>query len=79
MGVKGGYEAVKHFCKRTRLFTLAASLGGVKNSHHPKLMKHASAGGALGDIGGADDLVSLRVGVEAVADLAADLEHALAA
>jgi len=77
--VKGGYEAAKRFCERTRLFTLAESLGGVESLvNHPAVMTHASVPvERRATLGIADDLVRLSVGVEAVEDLQRDLHDAL--
>ena len=77
--LKGGFGAAKRFCERTELFTLAESLGGVESLvNHPAVMTHASVPverrAALG-IG--DNLVRLSVGVEDMADLRRDLDHAL--
>jgi cystathionine gamma-lyase len=65
--------------ERTRLFTLAESLGGVESLiEHPAIMTHASIPPATRErIGIADSLVRLSVGVEAADDLIADLEQAL--
>jgi cystathionine gamma-lyase len=65
--------------ERTRLFTLAESLGGVESLiEHPAIMTHASIPPATRRrIGIADSLVRLSVGVEAADDLIADLEQAL--
>jgi cystathionine gamma-lyase len=65
--------------ERTRLFTLAESLGGVESLiEHPAIMTHASIPSATRErIGIADSLVRLSVGVEAADDLIADLEQAL--
>ena len=78
--LKGGFEAAKAFCERTELFTLAESLGGVESLvNHPAVMTHASIPPARrAQLGISDALVRLSVGVEAVGDLRADLQHALA-
>ena len=62
------------------LFTLAESLGGVESLvNHPAVMTHASVPAERRRLLGIDDnLVRLSVGVEALADLRADLEAALA-
>jgi len=77
--LKGGFEAAKRLCERTRLFTLAESLGGVESLvNHPAVMTHASipeATRARLSIG--PELVRLSVGVEALEDLRADLASAL--
>jgi cystathionine gamma-lyase len=67
------------FLERTRLFTLAESLGGVESLiEHPAIMTHASIPADTRErIGIADSLVRLSVGVEAADDLIADLQQAL--
>ncbi|GGC15587.1 cystathionine gamma-synthase [Cellulomonas carbonis] len=70
-------EAALAVCERTRVFTLAESLGGVESLvEHPGLMTHASVAGSALEV--PDDLVRLSVGIEDVADLVADLGQALA-
>ncbi|MCD9031677.1 cystathionine gamma-synthase [Luteimonas sp. Y-2-2-4F] len=78
--LKGGFDAAKRFCERTELFTLAESLGGVESLlNHPAVMTHASVPEARrARLGITDDLVRLSVGIEAVDDLVADLDRALA-
>lgn len=74
--LKGGREAALDLCKRTEVFTLAESLGGVESLiEHPGAMTHASTAGSLLEV--PDDLVRLSVGIEDAADLVADLENAL--
>ncbi|UYK80199.1 cystathionine gamma-synthase [Xanthomonas sacchari] len=78
--LKGGFDAAKRFCERTKLFTLAESLGGVESLvNHPAVMTHASVPVARREqLGISDALVRLSVGVEDVGDLRADLAGALA-
>lgn len=78
--VKGGFEGAKRFCEKTQLFTLAESLGGVESLvNHPAVMTHASIPVERRNaLGITDGLVRLSVGVEALEDLKADLEGALA-
>ncbi|MDY4282486.1 cystathionine gamma-synthase [Xanthomonas sp. LF06-19] len=78
--LKGGFDAAKRFCERTKLFTLAESLGGVESLvNHPAVMTHASVPVARREqLGISDALVRLSVGVEDVGDLRGDLERALA-
>ena len=66
---------------RTKLFSLAESLGGVESLLcHPATMTHASIPKEVREARGVDEgLLRLSVGIEDVADLRADLEHALAA
>lgn len=79
--VKDGLDGAKRFCERLELFTLAESLGGVESLvNHPAIMTHASIPPARrAELGIADDLVRLSVGVETLEDLRADLDRALAA
>jgi cystathionine gamma-lyase len=65
--------------ERTRLFTLAESLGGVESLiEHPAIMTHASIPAETrARIGIADGLIRLSVGIEDAGDLIADLEQAL--
>ncbi|CDI04022.1 Cystathionine beta-lyase [Candidatus Competibacter denitrificans Run_A_D11] len=78
--VRGSLNDVTQFLSRCRLFTLAESLGGVESLiEHPALMTHASVPPEVRrQLGFDDGLVRLSVGIEAVEDLIADLEHALA-
>nr|MDT0657881.1 cystathionine gamma-synthase [Micromonospora sp. DSM 115978] len=72
----GGEEAALRICKRTRLFVLAESLGGVESLiEHPGRMTHASVAGSALEVPA--DLVRLSVGIETADDLLADLEQAL--
>jgi cystathionine gamma-synthase len=61
---------------RTRVWTLAESLGGVESLiEHPARMTHASTADA--PFAAPRNLVRLSVGMEAASDLVADLEAAL--
>ncbi|MDT3439597.1 PLP-dependent transferase [Pseudofrankia sp. BMG5.37] len=72
----GGANAAAEICRRTRLFTLAESLGGVESLiEHPGRMTHASVAGS--PLAVPDDLVRLSVGIELADDLVADLRQAL--
>jgi cystathionine beta-lyase/cystathionine gamma-synthase len=75
----GGGPAASRFLSRTRLFSLAESLGGVESLiGHPATMTHASIPAAIRAARGIDDgLVRLSVGIEDVDDLRADLAAAL--
>ena len=74
--LRGGEQAALDVCGRTRLFTLAESLGGVESLiEHPGRMTHASAAGTSNEVPG--DLVRLSIGLEAVHDLVDDLARAL--
>jgi cystathionine gamma-synthase len=68
-------EAVE-LVARTRVWTLAESLGGVESLiEHPSRMTHAST--AEAPFAAPRNLVRLSVGLEAADDLIADLEAAL--
>ena len=77
----GGTDAVRRFVEATRVFTLAESLGGVESLvAHPATMTHAGMGAeARAAAGIGDGLLRLSVGLEAEADLIADLKTALEA
>lgn len=77
--VKGDLSATKRVLERTRLFTLAESLGGVESLiEHPAIMTHASIPAEKRDeIGISNALVRLSVGIEDADDLIADLAQAL--
>jgi len=77
--VKGGGEAARRVLKRTKLFTMAASLGGVESIiSYPPLMSHvALTQNERLERGITDGLLRLSVGLENGADLCADLEQAL--
>jgi cystathionine gamma-synthase len=71
-----GPEEAAAVCARTRLFTLAESLGGVESLIElPGRMTHASAAGSPLEVPG--DLIRLSVGIESADDLIADLRQAL--
>jgi len=74
--VKGGEQQALDICSKTRIFTLAESLGGVESLiEHPGRMTHASAAGSPLEV--PSDLVRLSVGIEDPEDLLADLRLAL--
>ena len=77
--LKDGVEAAHGLLTRTRLFSLAESLGGVESLiGHPATMSHASIPADVRAARGLDDgLVRLSVGIEDVDDLRADLEQAM--
>jgi cystathionine gamma-lyase len=78
--VIGGLKKAKRMLERCELFALAESLGGVESLiEHPAIMTHASVPAANRKrLGISDGLIRLSVGVEDVADLRAELVHALA-
>ena len=62
---------------RTKIWTLAESLGGVESLiEHPYRMTHAST--ASGPFASPRNLIRLSAGIESAEDLVADLEQALA-
>jgi cystathionine gamma-synthase len=72
------HRAAGSIAARTRLFTLAESLGGVESLIElPQAMTHQSVEGSAAAV--PPDLVRLSCGVEAPEDLVADLRQALAA
>jgi cystathionine gamma-synthase len=73
----GGEQAALEVCRRTKVFTLGESLGGVESLiEHPGRMTHASVAGSQLEVPA--DLVRLSVGIETVEDLLEDLSQALA-
>ena len=71
------HPRAKEVAARTRLFTLAESLGGVESLIElPQAMTHQSVEGSTAAV--PPDLVRLSCGVEEPSDLVADLEQALA-
>jgi cystathionine gamma-synthase len=74
--LSGGEPAALEVCRRTRIFTLAESLGAVESLiEHPSRMTHASVTGSSNEV--PSDLVRLSVGLETADDLVADLRQAL--
>ncbi len=80
VSLKGGKEAALRLLTRTKLFSLAESLGGVESLiGHPATMTHASIPAEIRQARGIDDgLVRLSVGIEDADDLQEDLRQALA-
>jgi cystathionine gamma-synthase len=73
---RGGADEAVAICGRTRLFTLAESLGGVESLiEHPARMTHSSVAGSALEV--PPDLVRLSVGLESSDDLLDDLRRAL--
>jgi cystathionine gamma-synthase len=71
-----GEQKALDVCRRTQVFTLGESLGGVESLiEHPGRMTHASVAGSQLEVPA--DLVRLSVGIESVDDLLADLERVL--
>lgn len=77
--LKGDVNTARRMLERTRLFTLAESLGGVESLiEHPAIMTHASIpADQRAALGISDTLIRLSVGIEACEDLIADLSEAL--
>lgn len=77
--VSGGLRGVRAFVDGLQCFSLAESLGGVESLvAHPATMTHAAMDPeARRRAGIGEDLLRLSVGIEAQADLAADLGAAL--
>ncbi|MDH3226332.1 MAG: cystathionine gamma-synthase [Thermoleophilia bacterium] len=72
----GGREAAFSLVTKTKIFTLAESLGAVESLiEHPGAMTHASAAGSPLEVD--ETLVRLSVGIESEDDLLADLRQAL--
>lgn len=78
--LKGGRAAVGRFVEALRVFRLAESLGGIESLvAHPVTMTHAGMSDETRKAAGiTDGLLRLSVGLEAEADLIADLERAFA-
>ncbi len=77
----GGVAAVRRFVEALGLITLAESLGGIETLlAHPATMTHAGMGAEARRAAGiSDGLLRLSIGLEAEADLIADLKAGLAA
>lgn len=74
--VDGGVSAALAVCARTRVFTLAESLGGVESLiEHPGRMTHASTTGTQLEVPA--NLIRLSVGIEDAEDLVDDILTAL--
>jgi cystathionine gamma-lyase len=80
VNLKEGKDAALRVLTRTKLFSLAESLGGVESLiGHPATMTHASIPAEIRQARGIDDgLVRLSVGIEDADDLQEDLRQALA-
>lgn len=77
--IKGGQAAAHNFCKYTKVFTLAESLGGVESlCEVPSSMTHAGIPKDQREAAGVfDDLVRMSCGIEDAEDLLADVMQAL--
>lgn len=78
--IKGGMDEAKTLVESTKLFLLAESLGGVESLIEvPATMTHASIPRDRRlEMGIADGLIRLSVGIENAQDLIGDLDQALA-
>jgi cystathionine gamma-synthase len=73
--VAGGNARAKGIVERTKVFTLAESLGGVESLIElPAQMTHLSVSGSL--LATPDNLIRLSVGIEDIDDLLEDLSQA---
>jgi cystathionine gamma-synthase len=79
--VEGTGDDARRVSEAMHLFTLATSLGGVESLVSiPVLTSHAMISPEQrAEMGVTEQMVRLSVGIEAIEDLIADLEHALAA
>lgn len=77
--IEGGLDAAAQVMKKTELFYIAESFGGVESLiQHPKTMSHASmTPEAQQEAGITDSLLRISVGLEDTQDLLEDLEQAL--
>jgi cystathionine beta-lyase/cystathionine gamma-synthase len=76
----GGLDAARRFCESTEIARIALSLGGPETLvTHPATIAGHLTPAERAEMGSTDGLVRLSVGLEDPADLAADLDRALAA
>jgi cystathionine gamma-synthase/cystathionine gamma-lyase len=77
--LKGGFRAVEKFLSKLKLFTLAASLGGVESLVlHPATYSHRILPEKeRKKLGISDSLIRLSVGIEHKEDLKKDMAQAL--
>lgn len=77
--IKGKLSKAKSFLKKTKIFTLAESLGGVESLiEHPGLMTHASLSKERREkLGISNTLIRLSIGLENIEDLKEDITQAL--
>ena len=77
--LKGGLDSATSFLEKTKIFSLAESLGGVESLiEHPAIMTHASIPREVREeIGISDGLVRLSVGIESLEDLVEDIDNSL--
>ena len=79
--LRGGPQRAVAFAAKTKIFSLAESLGGVESLIcHPVTMTHGSIPKEMRDQRGVTDgLLRLSVGIESQTDIIADVEQALSA
>jgi O-acetylhomoserine (thiol)-lyase len=79
-GITGGREAGRRFIESLELFSHLANIGDAKSlAIHPATTTHSQLNeDELGLAGVAQDTVRLSIGIEAIDDLLADLDQALA-
>ncbi|OIQ39657.1 MAG: O-acetylhomoserine aminocarboxypropyltransferase [Bacteroidetes bacterium MedPE-SWsnd-G1] len=79
-GLKGGFDAAKTFTDKTKIFSLLANIGDTKSLIiHPVSTTHQQLNDEQQEASGVTkDLIRLSVGLEAISDLIADIEQALA-
>ena len=77
--IKGKLPKARSFLRKTKIFTLAESLGGVESLiEHPGLMTHASLSKDRREkLGISDTLIRLSIGLENIEDLKEDITQAL--
>lgn len=77
--LKGGREAAYAFCRNTKIFTLAESLGGIESlCEVPAGMTHAGISKEEREKSGVyDDLIRLSCGIEDTQDLIIDVLQAI--
>ena len=75
--LRGDADTAGRVCERTRVFTLAVSLGSVESLiEHPARMTHCTT--ACTPVRVSDSLLRLSIGLEDCDELIADLDQALA-
>jgi len=79
--LRGGSQRAHAFASKTKVFSLAESLGGVESLIcHPASMTHGSIPKEVRDERGVTDgLLRLSVGIESQADIIGDVEQAISA
>ena len=78
--LEGGRPAVQRMLKRFRMVSFAASLGGVETTiSYPEITSHRGLSPAeRAELGVGSGTVRVSTGIEAVEDIVADFEQALA-